>query len=191
MQKEQWQAIMDCDASFNGKFFYAVKTTHIFCRPSCKSRPPKQDNVLIFLTVVAAMDAGFRACKRCRPDQYRLPMEELAHHTMDYIDRHYKDPLTLGNLAKSLHTSPYHIHHIFKRINGMTPIVYLQRKRMVEAKKLLENTELRITEVAMTVGFANIAHFTTVFKNQVGQTPSAYRTQCQTAMVTYSDWKEV
>lgn len=180
MQEEQWNAIVNCDSSFDGRFFYAVKTTGIFCRPSCKSRAPKRENVFVFTTVDAALDAGFRACKRCRPDEYRWPAEELAHKTIEYMNTHYSDPLTLHLIADSLHINPYHLHRIFKRVVGVTPAEYLMQKRIAEAaKKLLDETERNITEIAAAVGFVNPAHFSTVFRKQIGQSPSAYRNRQQ------------
>lgn len=175
MIEEQWNAIINRDPSYDGQFFYAVKTTGIFCRPSCKSRDPNRDNVLVFMTVDAAMAAGFRTCKRCRPDQFRRPAEELVHKTMEYIEMHYSEPLTLGGVAEALHISHYHLHHVFKRLTGFTPVEFLLQVRLAEAKRLLEETTLNVTEAAVSVGFVSVAHFSTVFRKQVGQSPSAYR----------------
>lgn len=181
MLKEQWNAIIQCDSSYDGQFFYAVKTTGIFCRPSCKSRGPMKDNVLIFITVDAAMEAGFRACKRCRPDQLRWPDEELVHKTEEYIGAHYSESLTLGGIAKALHISQYHLHRVFKRMGGSTPVQYLLQKRLTEAKQLLQDTDLNVTEVAVSVGFINTAHFSTLFRKQFGQSPKVYRSQVRSS----------
>ncbi len=175
MQEEQWNAISHCDPSYDGKFFYAVKTTGVFCRPSCKSRVPNRDNVLVFMTADAAMADGFRACKRCRPDKFHWPAEELSHRTIEYINTHYIEPLTLSVIARSLHINQYHLHHTFKRIVGKTPVEYLLQKRISEAKRLLKESNLTVTEVAVAVGFVNAAHFSTVFRKQQGFPPSTYR----------------
>jgi AraC family transcriptional regulator of adaptative response / methylphosphotriester-DNA alkyltransferase methyltransferase len=180
MQEEQWNAIANCDPSYDGQFFYAVKTTGIFCRPSCKSRVPNRENVLIFMTVDAAIEAGFRACKRCRPDKFRWPTEELAHRAIEYIDTHYSEPLTLGVIADSLHINQYHLHRIFKRIVGVTPVEYLLQERISKAKRLLKESNLSVTEIAVAVGFVNAAHFSTVFRKQTGLSPSAYRSGLKT-----------
>ncbi len=177
MLEEHWNAIIQCESSYDGHFFYAVKTTGIFCRPSCKSREPKKDNVLVFLTVDAAMEAGFRACKRCRPDQFRWPAEELVHKTKEYIDTYYSEPLTLGGIAKALHINQYHLHHVFKRIAGLTPVEYLRDKRLTEAKQLLQDTVLNVTEVAVSVGFISAAHFSTLFRKQFGLSPTTFRSR--------------
>lgn len=184
MLDEQWNAIIHGDSSCDGQFFYAVKTTGIFCRPSCKSREPKKDNVLVFMTVDAAIEAGFRACKRCRPDQFRWPAEELVHRTKEYIEAHYSEPLTLGGISKALHINQYHLHHVFKRMAGLTPVEYLLHKRLTEAKELLEDTDLNVTEVAVSVGFISASHFSTVFRKQFGQSPSVYRSWIQNSNVS-------
>lgn len=75
MTNEKWQAIIDNDASYNNQFFYAVKTTRIFCKPSCKSRVPKKENVRIFSNAKQALQANFRPCKRCKPTNENLPEE--------------------------------------------------------------------------------------------------------------------
>ncbi|GMA62794.1 bifunctional transcriptional activator/DNA repair enzyme AdaA [Alicyclobacillus fastidiosus] len=180
MQEEQWNAIASCDSAYDGQFFYAVKTTGIFCRPSCKSRIPKRDNVVVFLTIDAAMDADFRPCKRCKPDQFQWPAEELARKTMDYIDAHHSEPLTLGIMANGLHINQYHLHHIFKRVVGVTPREYLLQKRIAQAKRLLDEREFSVTDIAASVGFVNAAHFSTVFRKQIGLSPSEYRNRPKT-----------
>lgn len=182
MLEEQWNAIIHCDSSYDGQFLYAVKTTGIFCRPSCKSRDPKRDNVLILMTVDAATEVGFRACKRCRPDQFRWPAEDLVHKTKEYIEAHYGESLTLGAIAAALHINQYHLHHVFKRLIGTTPVEYLLQKRLSEAKRLLGAQKLNITEVALAVGFVNAAHFSTVFRKQLGQSPSDYRNRARSTL---------
>lgn len=180
MQEDEWNAIINCDASYDEQFFYAVKTTGIFCRPSCKSRAPIRDNVVMFKTVDEAIESGFRPCKRCKPDQYRYPAEELTYKAMDYIDAHYSEPLTLGAIASNMHINPYHIHRVFKRILGVTPIEYLLQKRITEAKRFLEETKFSVMDIAVSVGFVNVAHFSTVFRKHTGLSPSVYRNRSQT-----------
>ena len=90
VSNEQWRAIVGNDPSYDGQFYYAVKTTGIFCRPSCKSRPPNRENIGFFLTAEQALAAQFRPCKRCKPTGQRLPDEEWIAMVTVYIDRHYK-----------------------------------------------------------------------------------------------------
>jgi AraC family transcriptional regulator, regulatory protein of adaptative response / methylphosphotriester-DNA alkyltransferase methyltransferase len=179
MQEKQWQAIVDCDASYDGTFFYAVATTGIFCRPSCKSRTPKRDNVLIFTHPEEAIAASYRACKRCKPDHQRRPDEDLAHRVIQHIEAHYSEPLTLATLADEFHVSPYHLHHVFKRVTGRTPSDDLLTTRLEQAKTLLTDTEMSITAIAGSVGFPNMAHFSSVFQKYIEMSPTAYRQQAR------------
>jgi AraC family transcriptional regulator of adaptative response / methylphosphotriester-DNA alkyltransferase methyltransferase len=175
MREEQWEAILKCDPLYDGIFYYAVNTTGIFCRPSCKSRTPRKENVIIFETAQAALAAGFRPCKRCRPDHPLGPDEELVRRTMTYIEAHYSEPLTLAAIAARQYVNPHHLHRTFKRRVGITPTQYLLHKRMSEAKRLLSTSALSITAISAVVGFTNVAHFSAVFHKQVGLSPSAYR----------------
>ena len=121
------------------------------------------------------MELGFRSCKRCRPDQLRWPAEELVHKTKEYIDAYYSESLTLGGIAKAVHTNQYHLNHIFKQITGMTPVEYLRDKRLTEAKQLLQATDQTVIEVAVSVGFISAAHFSTAFRKQFGFSPTTFR----------------
>lgn len=178
---QQWEAITQNDAAFNGNFFYAVKTTRIFCRPSCKSREPKRGHVLVFGTARDAAGAGFRACKRCKPTGDRLPDQEWVHQMTDYIDAHLQDDLTLESLAQHCHGSVFHMHRMFKRLQGVTPIVYIQNKRIAEAKRLLSRSGRSIAGVAAEVGLPSVSYFTTLFKRRTGLTPAEYRAAARSA----------
>lgn len=129
----------------------------------------------MFLHMQEAVAAGYRPCKRCRPDQSRRPDEELVHQVTDLIKNRYQQSLSLPVLAGLLHVSPYHLHRIFKRNMGMTLAELVQQVRMANAKQLLLQTDLTITEIALSVGFSNAAHFSTVFQKKSGCTPTHYR----------------
>ncbi|OXM83423.1 AraC family transcriptional regulator [Paenibacillus rigui] len=175
VMEEQWRAILNNDAAYDGQFFYAVKTTRIFCRPSCKSKPPKKEHVHIFHTAEQALSAGFRTCKRCKPSGTRMPDEEWIQLITQFIDNHYMEPLTLGKLAEISHGSPYHLHRIFKRVQSVTPIEYIQQRRIEKAKELLIQTDKFVTEVGQMIGLHNTPYFITIFKKNTGHTPAEYR----------------
>ncbi|MFC4303825.1 bifunctional transcriptional activator/DNA repair enzyme AdaA [Cohnella boryungensis] len=172
---DRWQAILTNDAAQDGQFWYAVKTTGIFCRPSCKSRPPNRDNIRIFHTAEQALAARFRPCKRCKPTGERLPDEEWLAVVTEYIDRNLDKDLTLSALASVCHGSPYHLHRTFRKVKGVTPVEYVQGKRMEKARKLLADPKLTVAEVGRSVGLPNPPYFITLFKQRTGLTPARYR----------------
>ncbi|MCL6600239.1 MAG: bifunctional transcriptional activator/DNA repair enzyme AdaA [Alicyclobacillus macrosporangiidus] len=182
MDEAQWKAIVNCDETFDGRFFYGVTTTGIFCRPSCRSRTPLLEHVRIFKSAVEARSAGFRPCKRCRPDTPLRPEEEMVQGVKAIVNRRFVEPLTLEALAQELSMSPYHLHRMFKRLTGVTPADYLVAKRIEAAKEALRTEPLRtITEIALAVGFRSASHFSTVFRKMTGCSPKDYRAQYITA----------
>lgn len=173
--EEQWQAIICNDSDYDGRFYYAVRTTGIYCRPSCKSKPPNRENAEVFPSSADAAAAGYRPCKRCKPAGGRLPDEEWTQQIIDYIDRHYEEDIDLATLGELCHGSPYHLHRTFRKVTGITPLAYLQQARVKEAQRLLAATELPVTQIGDTVGMRNTPYFTTLFKKLTGQTPAQYR----------------
>ncbi|SEM88009.1 bifunctional transcriptional activator/DNA repair enzyme AdaA [Paenibacillus sp. OV219] len=177
MTDERWNAIVNCDAAYDGQFYYGVTTTGIFCRPSCKSRSPLPGHVRLFESAADALADRFRPCKRCKPDGMRLPDEEWAAAIKEVIEARYQEPLTLPVLAELMHVSPYHMHRTFKRMTGESPAARLSRTRITAAKQLLRTSALPVREIAAQVGFPNAAHFATVFQKAEGCSPTAYRQQ--------------
>ncbi|MFS0646829.1 bifunctional transcriptional activator/DNA repair enzyme AdaA [Siminovitchia sp. 179-K 8D1 HS] len=175
LSDEIWKAIVSNDASYDNVFFYAIRTTGIFCKPSCKSRIPKKENVYIFQNAEEALSANFRPCKRCKPTDERLPDQTWVDQITDYIDRHYPENLTLQIIAEMCHGSPYHLHRTFKRITGITPSEYIQQRRIEKAVKALIETDQTIQEIAKSVGIPNTPYFITIFKKMKGKTPKEYR----------------
>lgn len=175
MTDEKWQAIIHNDENYNDQFFYAVKTTGIFCRPSCKSRAPKKENVLIFQNAHQALSANFRPCKRCKPTGERLPDDDWVTQITEYIDKNYIEKLSLETLSEICHGSPYHLHRTFKRIKGVTPVEYIQQTRINKAIEYLVYSHTAIADIAPAVGMPNTAYFITLFKKKTGYTPTEYR----------------
>lgn len=172
---EKWQAIIDNNSDYNDLFFYAVKTTGIFCRPSCKSRVPKKDNVLIFQSAEQALSSQFRPCKRCKPTGGVLPDEDWIAIITSHINKHYDAKLTLETLAEVGHGSPYHLHRTFKKLTGLTPVEYIQQLRIKKAKEYLCHSTKTIANIGIEIGIPNQSYFITLFKKKTGQTPIEYR----------------
>ncbi|MFG6150648.1 bifunctional transcriptional activator/DNA repair enzyme AdaA [Halobacillus sp. B23F22_1] len=178
MNNVYWKAIKDCDSQYDGKFYYAVKTTGIFCRPSCKSKLPKKYNIDVFLTKNGPIKYGYRPCKRCRPDKVEFisNQEELLVQAFQYIDNHYKEDLKLEHIGDELYVNKFYLLKIFSKRTDMSPIQYVRYKRIEEAKSLIESSARSITTIALDVGFKSPSHFSTVFSKFVGMTPTQYRT---------------
>ena len=177
IKEEMWTAIVECNSAYDGKFFYGVVTTGIFCRPSCKSKNPKKEHVRFFQSAEEALAAGFRPCKRCQPDQMLWPDEELIKKAVSLLESGYSSSLTLQQLASLLHISPYHLHRTFKRLVGCTPNEYIRKIRLDQTATLLVKTDWPVSKIADQVGFKNIAWFSTLFQKQYGMSPAEYRTK--------------
>lgn len=175
LTEEKWKAIIENDTAFNNQFLYAVITTKIFCKPSCKSRLPKKENVRIFFRAEQALSEDFRPCKRCNPINELLPENELIDTITKYIDHHFTEKLTLKFLADISHLSPYHLQRTFKKITGITPVQYIQNVRLNTAKSYLLHTDKAVVDIASTVGITNTSYFVTLFKKKTGQTPNQFR----------------
>ncbi|MEK4538008.1 bifunctional transcriptional activator/DNA repair enzyme AdaA [Peribacillus sp. FSL K6-1552] len=172
---DYWKAIVVCDAAYDDHFLYGVKTTGIFCRPSCKSRVPNKENVQIFKNANMALEENFRPCKRCKPEGLNLPTDEWIEQITEWIEQHYSEPLTLNTLADISHGSPYHLQRLFKRVKGLSPTEYIQQLRLEKAIRMLESSEQPVTEIGLAVGFSSTPYFITLFKKNTGYTPSGYR----------------
>ncbi|QKY71366.1 bifunctional transcriptional activator/DNA repair enzyme AdaA [Lentibacillus sp. CBA3610] len=165
-----------CDHSYDGVFFYAVKTTGIFCRPSCKSRCPNKENITFFQTAEDAKQAGFRACKRCQPDMVNFdPKMDLINDTKAYIQENYTENLTLKRIAQNIGISPYYLGRLFKEHTSRTPRTYLENLRVRKAVHLLKNTDMSTIDICYEVGFQNASSFYHAFQKQTQYTPQQYR----------------
>ena len=121
-----WQAVLARDARGDGRFVYAVRSTGIYCRPSCPSRRPNRDSVRFFAGPDAAEIAGFRECRRCHPRAGVAPAPGLDHvrKAAAFIASHADEPITLAQLAAHVRTSPFHLQRTFTRILGISPRAY-------------------------------------------------------------------
>lgn len=172
-----YQAIVSHDTRFDGIYYVGIKSTGIFCRPSCRSRTPRKENISIFSSIESAREAGFRACKRCRPDDpgRHGPDAQLAQRVQDLVEEKYDSPITLADMAGMLNVSPYHLQRVFKRITGTTPARHLHGIRIQQAMLLIKETDCPVKDIAARVGYRSLSHFTMAFQKSTGLTPSSYR----------------
>src|SRR3954454_9090735 len=128
--EERWDAVVRRDSKADGEFFYSVRTTGVYCRPSCGSRRARRENVAFYPSRLAAEKAGFRPCKRCKPDQPSLTEQYAARiaRACRLIESAEEAP-GLELLAKAVGVSPYHFHRIFKSLTGLTPKAYATAHR--------------------------------------------------------------
>ena len=176
--EKMWKAVVQCDQKYDGSFYYAVKTTGIFCRPSCKSKTPKRENVTFFFCIDEAYQKGYRPCKRCRPDLYQAtydPNQEVISKVKKILETEYAKPWTLAKLSKRIGISSYHLHRLFKKQTGISPKQYLNQVRIEQAKFLLLEGERKNTEICFLVGFNDISHFYHVFRKATGFSPLTFK----------------
>jgi AraC family transcriptional regulator of adaptative response/methylated-DNA-[protein]-cysteine methyltransferase len=173
--EERWQAVKRRDLAFDGTFLFAVRTTGIYCRPSCASRAAKRENVSFFSTAAQAEKAGYRACKRCRPDQLGAPDPQMqaVKRACERIETAEEAP-KLAELAASAGLSPYHFHRVFKALTGVTPKAYAAETRARRAADKLRTAET-VTEAIYDAGFNSSSRFYENTAARLGMTPGAVR----------------
>jgi AraC family transcriptional regulator of adaptative response/methylated-DNA-[protein]-cysteine methyltransferase len=173
--EERWQAVKRRDPAFDGRFLFAVRTTGVYCRPSCASRPAKRENVSFFATAAEAEKAGYRACKRCRPDKLGAPdpQVEAVKRACERIETAEEAP-RLADLAASVGLSPYHFHRVFKTITGVTPKAYAAERRARRAADKLRTADT-VTEAIYDAGFNSSSRFYESTAARLGMTPGAVR----------------
>ena len=151
-----WRAVVNRRKDADGRFFYAVKTTGVFCRPSCPARPPLRKNVSYYATASEAGAAGFRPCLRCRPlaaigqDPATAIMVSLSR----YLEAHADEPISLVQLAKRVGVSPYHLQRSFKAVLGVSPKEFQTAARLDRLKSRLRAGDA-IIDAAFEAGFGS------------------------------------
>ncbi|MCJ8007134.1 bifunctional transcriptional activator/DNA repair enzyme AdaA [Lederbergia wuyishanensis] len=172
---EMWEKIIACDRKYDGIFFTAVKTTKIYCRPSCRSRKPKKMNVEFYSDMSEVEKAGYRPCKRCQPEVEHSPNIALVRNIITFLVNHYKQNLALKDIADQVGLSPFYLERLFKQETSETPRTYLEKIRIDKAAYLLKSTNLTNLEICYEVGFHSPSNFYKVFRNLKNCSPSEYR----------------
>jgi len=171
----RWAAVVARDPKADGAFFYAVKTTGVYCRPSCGARAPRPENVVFYRTASDAERAGFRACKRCRPDRDSLAEQRAAKvaELCRFIERAERPP-TLDELAERAGSSAYHLHRVFKKVTGLTPKAYAAAHRAKKVRQELARRDT-VTDAIYGAGYNSNARFYDESNQVLGMTPTRYR----------------
>ncbi len=173
MQSEtQWQQVMERDARQDGRFVFAVRTTGVYCRPSCPSRRPRQDSVEFFAGPQQAERAGYRACLRCKPTEISAQARAVigARQLLDEAE----GVLTLAELSKRVGVSPFHLQRLFKRATGLSPREYQSARRMQHVKRGLRKGD-DVTTALYDAGFSSPSRLYEKSSQHLGMTPGTYR----------------
>jgi AraC family transcriptional regulator of adaptative response/methylated-DNA-[protein]-cysteine methyltransferase len=173
--QQKWQAVLRKDRRADGQFFFAVKTTGIYCRPSCPSRPAKRENVSFYHSPPEAEKVGFRACQRCHPKGPDLAQQQAAAviAACRTIEQAEELP-SLHQLAAQAHLSPSYFHRIFKAATGLTPQGYAMAHRSGRVQKALSHRKT-VTEAIYASGFNSNGRFYATSTQMLGMKPREYR----------------
>jgi AraC family transcriptional regulator, regulatory protein of adaptative response / methylated-DNA-[protein]-cysteine methyltransferase len=168
-----WQAVATRDVRYDGVFYFGVHSTGIYCRPGCPARRPQRDGVSFFASASAARSAGYRACRRCRPDEMLQPREQLVERARRRLDEAEVSP-TLAELAGELGASPTHLQRIFKAATGLSPRQYTAARRLERLKDGLQQGQ-DVTTALYDAGFGSASRLYESARQALGMTPGVYR----------------
>jgi AraC family transcriptional regulator of adaptative response / DNA-3-methyladenine glycosylase II len=185
------QARQNCDPRFDGRFFIAVKTTGIYCRPICRVRIPKARNVQFFLTAAEAAEAGFRPCLRCRPETAPgtpawKGTSTTVKRALSLIAEGALEEAGVEALSDRLGVTSRHLSRLFFQHLGTSPKAVEQNRRLHSAKKLLDETCLSMVDVAMSTGYGSVRRFNDHFKQVYGRSPTQIRMMNKEARIGHS-----
>jgi AraC family transcriptional regulator of adaptative response/methylated-DNA-[protein]-cysteine methyltransferase len=171
-EADRWQAVVGRDRRADGLFYYSVATTGVYCRPSCGARLPRRENVAFHVTTRDAEQAGFRACKRCRPDETDRQAAAVAQACRT-IEQSESAP-SLGKLADAAGFSRFHFHRLFKAATGVTPKAYADAERARRMRAALDAGGT-VTEAIYDAGFNSNGRFYASAPQRLGMTPTRFR----------------
>ncbi|MET4923797.1 Ada metal-binding domain-containing protein [Streptomyces sp. PSRA5] len=184
-EETRYEAVASRDARFDGAFFFAVRTTGIYCRPSCPAVTPKRENVRFYPTAAAAQGNGFRACRRCRPDAVPGSAEwnvraDVVGRAMRMIGDGIVDREGVPGLAGRLGYSARQVQRQLTAELGAGPVALARAQRAHTARTLLQTTVLPVTEIAFAAGFASVRQFNDTIRRIYARTPSGLRAESLT-----------
>jgi AraC family transcriptional regulator of adaptative response / DNA-3-methyladenine glycosylase II len=168
------------DARFDGRFFVGITSTRVYCRPVCGARPSRRENQRYFASAAAAEGAGFRPCLLCRPElapglALVDASRQLARSAASLIDDGVASDSGIDSVARRLGVTDRHLRRVFEAEYGVAPVAYAQTARLLLAKRLLTDTRMPVTEVALAAGFGSVRRFNTLFAQRYRLQPTALR----------------
>ena len=183
-----WQAVLAQDRAWDGRLYYGVRSTGIYCRPSCPSRRPRRDQVEFFFDTPSAEQAGFRACKRCHPNQPGREDAQLAavRKACEYIRENLDATLSLEELGAHAGMSPFHLQRVFKKATGLTPKQYIAGCRLAAFKQELRLNRRNVTEATYEAGYSSASRIYERANEEMGMTPASYRKGAPGVAIEYA-----
>ena len=184
-----WQQVLARDPKADGQFVYAVKTTKVYCRPSCPSRRPERKNVTFFPTPELAQAAGYRACLRCEPDAIeRKPDPQVAaiEAVSQFLTEHSDERTRLKDVAKATGVAPLTILRGFKRVLGVSPREFAKAQRVAKFKAKVREPKTTVTEAIYDAGYGSSSRLYEGADNLLGMTPSAMKAGGKGEVIRYA-----
>ena len=179
-----WKMVVERTSTAEAMFVYAVRTTGIYCRPSCPSRRPLRQSVEFYPTSELAERAGYRACKRCTP-AHEHPQLRTLTAACNYLDRHDDETVKLQELGNAVGLSPFHVQRIFRRCLGITPREYQQARRIERFRHQVAEGDT-VTTALYRAGFGSSSRLYETAQQQLGMTPTALRSGGKDLEIRYS-----
>jgi AraC family transcriptional regulator of adaptative response/methylated-DNA-[protein]-cysteine methyltransferase len=181
--EEAWSIIQSRDTRADGQLFYGVRTTKIFCRPSCPSRRPSRHNVELFSDLINALRAGYRPCKRCNPSGIQ-PEAHIVQTLCAHLNQNSARTVKLSELARVAGLSPFTVQRLFQRVLGISPTQYQSQKRAGAFRDSLAKPESRITDAIYEAGYSSSSR---AYSNKdLGMKPQDYRNRGRNQSISYT-----
>jgi AraC family transcriptional regulator, regulatory protein of adaptative response / methylated-DNA-[protein]-cysteine methyltransferase len=185
-EEAYWQAVLERDDQANGTFVYGVRSTGIYCKPSCPSRKPRREQVIFFPLPAKAEEAGFRACRRCQPQNGAPDAQlELVQRACRYIEEHLDETLRLEQLGAELGLSQAYAQRLFKRVLGISPRQYAEAQRLERIKSQLKGGA-SVTTTVYDVGYSSSSRLYERAPAQLGMTPTTYKRGGAGMLIAYT-----
>jgi AraC family transcriptional regulator of adaptative response/methylated-DNA-[protein]-cysteine methyltransferase len=190
-EEQMWRAVLSRDTRADGSFVYGVRSTGIYCRPTCASKRPKREHVSFFTDLDEAEREGFRPCKRCHPRGQEHDVDaELVKQVAGYIEENVggERPITLEAISEHVGVSPFHMQRVFKRATGVTPRQYAEVLRLERAKERLREGD-GVAEALYEAGYGSSSRLYETAGERLGMTPGEYKRGGEWASIGYTTAK--